>query len=294
MSSSPSSSEDDASASDLNTAADRLLEVAEHGASVNDLDPKWSSPSLERLANSRSLEERLLELHIEESNKAASSIPNPNGQHHLNPCSSLVSLLCLRDRLNRLLVTLSPEEYSVHVVIASLNNSIQNGAPPAPPAQGSSANANAPSAKIELFTLPYEEEDFLSYIDNEELPVAILDLLDKSWSELFYSGCVIAEVRDQRRQAAGGGGGVQTSHVLLRPTTQSLICDSKLICERMGWTSREERAMVESQLCLATEPHLCLDPDPVVSILARKSTVGRSKFATASMRRHAKRFSQVS
>ena len=28
--------------------------------------------------------------------------------HHLNPCSNLVSLLCRKDRLNRLLVTLLP------------------------------------------------------------------------------------------------------------------------------------------------------------------------------------------
>ena len=53
--------------------------------------------------------------------------------------------------------------------------------------------------EIELFRLPYEDDDFLTYIDNEELPMSILDLLEKAWPELFYSGCVIAEVRDQRR-----------------------------------------------------------------------------------------------
>ena len=57
--------------------------------------------------------------------------------------------------------------------------------------------------------------------------------------------------------------------------------------------SREERAMVESQLCLATQGPLCLDPNPVVSILAKKSCVRRQKFATPAMRRHAKIFSQA-
>ena len=61
-------------------AADRLLEVAEHGvANVGDLDPdpdpgdKWSSPKVEKLSSGRSLEQRLLELHIEESKKALAS-----------------------------------------------------------------------------------------------------------------------------------------------------------------------------------------------------------------------------
>ena len=170
-------------------------------------------------------------------------------------------------------------------------------------------NSGTSNPEVELFRLPYEDEDFLTYIDNEELPTSILDLLEKAWPELFYSGCVIAEVRDQRKlpptmTPAGtlaaaptpsedvGNVGI-TSHVLLRPTTQSLICDVNLLCERSGWTSREDRATLESQLCLATQGPLCLDPDPIVSILARKSCVRRQKFATPAMRRHAKMFSQT-
>ena len=107
---------------------------------------------------------------------------NSNSQHHLNPCSNLVSLLCRKDRCNRLLVTLLPnnEGYSVHVLTTCPNSGTSN-------------------PEVELFRLPYEDEDFLTYIDNEELPTSILDLLEKAWPELFYSGCVIAEVRDHRR-----------------------------------------------------------------------------------------------
>ena len=262
--------------SNLLTTADRLLDVAEHGqvdqASSSKLENKF-----------RSLEERLLELHIEESSKAVSS-----SHHHLNPCSNLVSLLCRKDRCNRLLVTLLPnnEGYSVHILISS---------GPGGGGGGNSSSNPGNQQEVELFRLPYEDDDFLTYIDNEELPTSILDLLEKGWSELFYSCCVIAEIRDNRRIHHGTNEDLAglTSHVLLRPTTQSIICDGKLICERSGWTTREERAMVESQLCLATQGPLCLDPNPVVSLMAKKSCVRRQKFATPAMRRHAKMFSQA-
>lgn len=74
------------------------------------------------------------------------------------------------------------------------------------------------------------------------------------------------------------------------------ICDSNLIAERLGRagpTTCEERAALEGQLALVTQPPLCLDPDPVVSVLARKSCVNQQKFATASVRRTLKKFSQV-
>ena len=38
---------------------------------------------------------------------------------------------------------------------------------------------------------------------------------------------------------------------------------------RSNLNSKEDRIHVESQLCLATQGPLCLDPDPVVSIIAR-------------------------
>ena len=268
------SGEENSTLSSLLTTADRLLDVAEHG--------QVSFPTSKLDTKFRSLEERLLELHIEESAKAVSS-----SHHHLNPCSNLVSLLCRKDRCNRLLVTLLPnnEGYSVHVLITG---------------GGGAGIGNPQVQEVELFRLPYEDDDFLSYLDNEELPTSILDLLEKAWSELFYSGCVIAEIRDNRRIPASLNNQANTedcagltSHVLLRPTTQSIICDGKLICERSGWTTREERAMVESQLCLATQGPLCLDPNPVVSLMAKKSCVRRQKFATPAMRRHAKMFSQA-
>ena len=291
MSSSEEDSGEDNTANPWTMAfADRLLEVAEHGKA--DQLPSGASPAgkFDGGGKFRSLEERLLELHIEESSKAGCQ----PSSHHLNPCSNLVSLLCRKDRCNRLLVTLLPnnEGYSVQVKISGSGGQ-NNGC------GGVNQQPQPASNEVELFRLPYEDEDFLTYLDNEELPTSILDLLEKAWSELFYSGCVIAEIRDYRRSSTTHSAmnnedlAGLTSHVLLRPTTQSIICDGKLICERSGWNSREERAMVESQLCLATQGPLCLDPNPVVSILAKKSCVRRQKFATPAMRRHAKMFSQA-
>ena len=88
---------------------------------------------------------------------------------------------------------------------------------------------------------------------------------------LIFSGCVIAEIRDHRNHNSENNinEAILSHHVLLRPSTQSLICDGNLICERSNLHSKEDRIHVESQLCLATQGPLCLDPDPVVSIIAR-------------------------
>ena len=162
----------------LLAAADRLLEVAEHGSTSKQIldDPGGVfEPSEEDATNKpRSLEERLLELHIQESSKASLLSNGSISSHHLNPCSNLVSLLCRKDRLNRLLVTLLPnnEGYSVQIVMANHH--------------GASAAMNN---EVELFRLPYEDDDFLSYIDNEELPTSILDLLERAYPDLFYRYC---------------------------------------------------------------------------------------------------------
>ena len=125
MSSSDEDSKDDTHQSPLMVkllaAADRLLEIAEHGSTSKHLldDPGGGQDSIEENDNTnkpRSLEERLLELHIQESSKASiiSNGGSSISSHHLNPCSNLVSLLCRKDRLNRLLVTLLPNNEGMY------------------------------------------------------------------------------------------------------------------------------------------------------------------------------------
>lgn len=263
---------------DFLSAADRLVEVAEHGqhpmpstsssrySTINGV-LEGDAPFLKlKDFDVRTIEERLLELHIEESLKEG--VPWCS---HLNPCANLLSLICKRERFNRLLLTLHSDDdgyYMVHVVMAD-------------------------GRQTQLLKLPYEEDDFLSCVDNQELPVTLLDIFDSSCPDLFYSGCIIVEIRDLRRRPLELE---EVSHVLLRPTTQSLICDSNLIAERLGRpgpTTSEERAVLEGQLALVAQPPLCLDPDPVVSVLARKSCVNQQKLATTTVRRTLKKYSQV-
>lgn len=70
---------------------------------------------------------------------------------------------------------------------------------------------------IEIKDMPYEDELLLSYIDNEELPPFLAEKLEPNHSFLFYSGCVIAEIRDYRQAYPAK---CDIRHVLLRPTLQ--------------------------------------------------------------------------
>lgn len=87
------------------------------------------------------------------------------------------------------------------------------------------SSTNQDDTLIETPRWPYEEEELLSYIDNEELPVVLLDLLETEHSCLFYSGCIIAQIRDYRQ--AYPSFLCDTHHVLLRPTNQ--VCTLYII-----------------------------------------------------------------
>lgn len=76
---------------------------------------------------------------------------------------------------------------------------------------------------IEIKDMMYEDELLLSYIDNEELPPFLAEKLEPNHSFLFYSGCVIAEIRDYRQSYPAD---CDTHYVLLRPTLQ--VSDKKI------------------------------------------------------------------
>jgi hypothetical protein len=135
---------------------------------------------------------------------------------------------------------------------------------------------NDSESLIETMRLPYEENQLLDYIDNEELPPFLVDLIENSPlinSNLFQSGCLIVEVRDYRRSATTHSHHYSSNWVLLRPTTQSLTNDLINIINSTSneylWTD-ENKAELEAQLILATAPKLCLDPNPTVGILSNK------------------------
>ncbi|CAH1268064.1 SUPT20H [Branchiostoma lanceolatum] len=145
----------------------------------------------------------------------------------------------------------------------------------------------------ETIKLPYEESDLLDYLDTEELPPILVDLLERSQANVFYNGCVIAEVRDFRRTANSKT--YESHHVLLRPTAQTLVCDVNAITNdgEHRWT-QDDKHELEKQLVLATAEPLCLDPSPVVAMVSNRIQHHRLKFSTKPLKRCAKRFSQTS
>ncbi|NXU71199.1 SP20H factor, partial [Oreotrochilus melanogaster] len=117
----------------------------------------------------------------------------------------------------------------------------------------------------ETIRLPYEEGELLEYLDAEELPPILVDLLEKSQVNIFHCGCVIAEIRDYRQSGNMKSPTYQSKHILLRPTMQTLICDvHSITSDNHKWT-QEDKLLLESQLILATAEPLCLDPSIAVT-----------------------------
>ncbi|CAG9563115.1 unnamed protein product [Danaus chrysippus] len=205
----------------------------------------------------------------------------------LKTTSYLLEKLLATYNLNTLIINLYPgnKGYSLSLKI---NGTAQNINPP-----DANASSSQEETLIETPRWPYEEEELLSYIDNEELPVVLLDLLESEHSCLFYSGCIIAQIRDYRQ--AYPNFVCDTHHVLLRPTNQSIITDAMCI-GRSGWAGEERGALeaVEAALVHAAAPPLCLEPRPAVGLLAARLHAAPRLFNTPRIRRQARRFSQVS
>ncbi|XP_062392411.1 transcription factor SPT20 homolog isoform X2 [Sardina pilchardus] len=145
----------------------------------------------------------------------------------------------------------------------------------------------------ETIRLPYEEAELLEYLDAEELPPVLVDLLEKSQVNIFHCGCVIAEVRDYRQSGNTKIPSCQTHHILLRPTMQTLICDvHSMTSDHHRWT-QDDKLQLESQLILATAEPLCLDPSISVTCTANRLLYNKQKMNTRSMKRCFKRHSRA-
>ncbi|XP_077666706.1 transcription factor SPT20 homolog isoform X18 [Eretmochelys imbricata] len=146
----------------------------------------------------------------------------------------------------------------------------------------------------ETIRLPYEEGELLEYLDAEELPPILVDLLEKSQVNIFHCGCVIAEIRDYRQSGNMKSPTYQSKHVLLRPTMQTLVCDvHSLTSDNHKWT-QEDKLLLESQLILATAEPLCLDPSIAVTCTANRLLYNKQKMNTRPMKRCFKRYSRSS
>lgn len=146
----------------------------------------------------------------------------------------------------------------------------------------------------ETIRLPYEEGELLEYLDAEELPPILVDLLEKSQVNIFHCGCVIAEIRDYRQSSNMKSPGYQSRHILLRPTMQTLICDvHSITSDNHKWT-QEDKLLLESQLILATAEPLCLDPSISVACTTNRLLYNKQKMNTRPMKRCFKRYSRSS
>uniref|UniRef100_A0A8C5R685 SPT20 homolog, SAGA complex component n=1 Tax=Leptobrachium leishanense TaxID=445787 RepID=A0A8C5R685_9ANUR len=144
----------------------------------------------------------------------------------------------------------------------------------------------------ETIRLPYEEGELLDYLDAEELPPILVDLLEKSQVNIFHCGCVIAEIRDYRQSGNLKSPTYQSRHVLLRPTMQTLVSDVHAITsDNHKWT-QEDKLLLESQLILATAEPLCLDPSISVTCTANRLLFNKQKMNTCPMKRCLKRYSR--
>ncbi|XP_053157171.1 transcription factor SPT20 homolog isoform X18 [Hemicordylus capensis] len=146
----------------------------------------------------------------------------------------------------------------------------------------------------ETIRLPYEEGELLEYLDAEELPPILVDLLEKSQINIFHCGCVITEIRDYRQSGNPKSSTYQSKHILLRPTMQTLICDvHSITSDNHKWT-QEDKLLLESQLILATAEPLCLDPSISVTCTANRLLYNKQKMNTRPMKRCFKRYSRSS
>lgn len=57
-------------------------------------------------------------------------------------------------------------------------------------------NITKEEPSVEIF-FNYADDTILEYIEKEQLPPHLLDLLDRAEPRIFYCGCIIAEIHDQ-------------------------------------------------------------------------------------------------
>ncbi|XP_045834210.1 transcription factor SPT20 homolog isoform X7 [Meles meles] len=213
----------------------------------------------------KSVFQKLYDLYIEECEK------EPEVKQKLRRNVNLLEKLVMQETLSCLVVNLYPGNEGYSLMLRGKNGS-----------------------DSETIRLPYEEGELLEYLDAEELPPILVDLLEKSQVNIFHCGCVIAEIRDYRQSSNMKSPGYQSRHILLRPTMQTLVCDvHSITSDNHKWT-QEDKLLLESQLILATAEPLCLDPSIAVTCTANRLLYNKQKMNTRPMKRCFKRYSRSS
>ncbi|XP_045143048.1 transcription factor SPT20 homolog isoform X8 [Echinops telfairi] len=244
----------------------QALELALDRAEYVIESARQKPPKRKYLSSGRkSVFQKLYDLYIEECEK------EPEVKQKLRRNVNLLEKLVMQETLSCLVVNLYPGNEGYSLMLRGKNGS-----------------------DSETIRLPYEEGELLEYLDAEELPPILVDLLEKSQVNIFHCGCVIAEIRDYRQSSNMKSPGYQSRHILLRPTMQTLICDvHSITSDNHKWT-QEDKLLLESQLILATAEPLCLDPSVAVACTANRLLYNKQKMNTRPLKRCFKRYSRSS
>ncbi|CAD6244489.1 GSCOCG00013367001-RA-CDS [Cotesia congregata] len=219
-----------------------------------------------------SIHARLTRLYFEELSKVPHATPDSVLCNLENECD-LLGRLVQREGLHTLIVNLYSGNKGYSLAVRNNNK-----------------NDFDKNSFAETQLMGYEQGELLSCIDNGQLPSSLAEQLEYTNSHLFYDGCIIAEVRDYRKNLFHGK--AEVHHVLLKPTTQSILTDITTLTSDGDW-SHEDRLLLESRLLQVTQGPLCLDPDPAPTIAAARVRSSRSICTDTTLQRQAKKFSQV-
>ncbi|XP_072746310.1 uncharacterized protein [Anoplolepis gracilipes] len=232
------------------------------------------SQKKEQSHSRHSIQSKLTRLYFEELSRAHAT-PDSVLYNLENECD-LLGRLVQREGLHTLIVNLYAGNKGYSLAVRNSD-------------KGNQYDKNSLLAETQL--MGYEQGELLSCIDNGQLPAMLAEQLESNYSHLFYDGCIIAEVRDYRKSYSHNNK-AEVHHVLLKPTTQSVLSDVSTLTNDGDW-SHEERLMLESHLVAATQGPLCLDPNPIPTLASTRIKQSKPLLTDHQLMRQAKKFSQV-
>ncbi|XP_033051207.1 putative transcription factor SPT20 homolog-like 2 [Trachypithecus francoisi] len=210
----------------------------------------------------KTLQEKLYDIYVEECGK------EPEDPQELRSNVNLLEKLVRRESLPCLLVNLYPGNQGYSVMLQRKDGSF-----------------------AETIPLPYDERTLLNYLDAEELPPALADVLDKASVNIFHSGCVIVEVHDYRQSSNMLPPGYQSRHILLHSALPTLAHEVNTMTRDVQQWSQEDKFPLESQLILETAEPLCLDPSVAVACSANRLLYNKQRMNTDLMKQCLQRYS---
>lgn len=117
---------------------------------------------------------------------------------------------------------------------------------------------------LETARISYEEHSLLDYIESEELPPLLVEMIDSSPKlsqyKIWHNGCLILEVRDRISHLVNDSPNSESFFILLKPTNLSMLYDVLNLTNSSSWSALE-RLQLESQIVLHNSPSLSLEPD---------------------------------